>query len=271
MSASAPHDCLFCAVRLNSGAQNVASQPTSLIYHPDGSAMLHHFIRPSYLIELLECRAFRLGRQDQQSDPADGKLPAASFEDPHIGPLEAAVGANAGFLKSQARALDVLRAQTFIMSWTLNPSGRARDVYGENGARCELTISELNLKLMLGYEFPAGCEFPPPRRPIPELGGIKSTAQIKPAFYTDGAKAISVVPAYFATAHKSDNFAEEEEIRIEVISPIEGGVISPNVCFIKWPIATFSGLSISLTDKTSDADAARIAALVSEVGASMNR
>jgi hypothetical protein len=113
----------------------------AMIYHPDGSPMLHHFVRPEHLIELLDRRALHLIRQDKQSDPADGVLPAACFDQPFHGSLEQTLGLNPSFLRNQASAIAVLRGRTFIMSWTLTPSGPVRAIYGERGRRCELQIS----------------------------------------------------------------------------------------------------------------------------------
>ncbi len=51
--------------------------------HADSSPVLTHFIRPEYLITLLQTQTFHLVRLDCQSDPADGKLPPANFADPY--------------------------------------------------------------------------------------------------------------------------------------------------------------------------------------------
>jgi hypothetical protein len=237
-----------------------------MILHADGSPMLHHFIRPEYLIALLEVRAFRLGRQDRQSDLGDGILPDACFDQPFRGPLEDSLGASDSFLKSQAAGIAALRQQTFIMCWSFDPSSMARSVYGENGERCEIQISETNLKKVLGYEWLKGGEWPPRRRSFSEFGGGKATAQLKEVLYTDGTKAISVVPSYFATAHKRQKFSEEKEIRIEVVAPMECGIIKQEVAFIQWPLTTFSGLGISVTKRTPAPAVVRIFALAADLG-----
>lgn len=118
-------------------------------YHPDGPRLLSHFIRPEYLVELLRRRAFCLVRQDLQCDPADGVLPAACFESPHVGPLERSLGLSPEFLINQAHAIAGLRNRTFIMCWTCDPAGHMRATYGENGRRCELQTSENALKRIL--------------------------------------------------------------------------------------------------------------------------
>ena len=236
-----------------------------MIYHPDESLMLHHFIRPEHLIALLERRALHLMRQDLQSDPTDGILPAACFDRPFLGPVEQMLGLNPSFLQSQASAIAALRPRTFIMSWTLTPSARMRATYGENGQRCELQISTLSLKKLIGYEWLQGNEFPPKPKAIAEIAGATATAQLKDPLYTDGARAISVVPSYFATAHKGEQYAEENEVRIEAVIRPENLPVGSEDKLIRWPIASFTGLGISLPGQIPSATAARISALLAEL------
>jgi hypothetical protein len=237
-----------------------------MIYHPDEGPILHHFVRPEHLIELLERRALHLIRQDKQSDPGDGVLPTACFDQPFQGPLEQSLGLNASFLRSQATAIAAHRARTFIMSWTLTPSESVRTIYGEHGRRCELRISTLNLKRLIGYEWLQGNEFPPKRRPVAEIGGAITTAQLKEVIYTDGRSAIRVVPSYFATAHKDEKqYAEENEVRVEAVIPLENGAVNTDDTLIRWKVTLFDGLRITLTDQIPPAAAARISGLAAEL------
>jgi len=242
-----------------------------MLYHPDGSRLLSHYIRPEYLVTLLRQRAFCLTRQDLQSDKADGVLPAACFESPHVGPLERALGLKPEFLINQAHAVAGLRTRTFIMSWTCDPAGHMRATYGENGRRCELQTSENGLKRMLGYEWFPGAEFPPKPRAIPEIPGGRATAELKPALYTGGTKAIPVVPSAGATAHKAAGFGPEAELRVEAgIDPPELKV-DAGTERIGWELATVVGLSIVIGSQVGDTEAAEIARLAAELGIAVRR
>jgi hypothetical protein len=224
--------------------------------------MLNHFIKPEYLISLLERRAFHLLRQDCQSDPADGLLPASTFDQPFQGSVEEILGLKRSFLQSQARAVAALRTRTFIMSWAISPSASVRARYGERGQRCELQVSTINLKRMIGYEWIREDEFPPRSIPIAEVAGAIATAQLKSPHYTGGASAIPVVPSYFATAHKNkQRYSEENEVRIEVVILPENGCLRPSDTLIRWPIASFVGLRILLTEQTPRDAATRLYAL----------
>lgn len=224
------------------------------LYHPDASLLLSHFIRPQYLVDLLRNQAFCLTRQDAQSDKNDGVLPAATFTDPYRGPLENSLRLPKSFLQNQAHAVASLRERTFIMCWTCDPAGHMRDTYGEHGQRCELHASQHQLEAMLGYEW----NFPPRRRPLPEIPGGVATAELKEAFYTDGTKAVPVVPSAFATAHKDTQFASEAEFRVEAIVS-DGVAIPPAQTKILWKVATFSGFAITIGSKVAGAEAQEIA------------
>lgn len=228
--------------------------------------MLHHFIRPEYLVALLERRALHLMRQDRQSDLSDGVLPVACFDQPFQGPVEKMLGLKRSFLQSQASAIAALRPRTFIMSWTCAPSAEMRATYGENGLRCELHISTLNLKKLIGYEWLQGNEFPPRPTAIAEIAGAITTAQLKEPLYTDGTTAISVVPSYFATAHKDEQFARENEVRIEAVIHPETVPVGTDDTLIRWPVFSFAGLGISPPERISPAIAARISTLAAELG-----
>jgi hypothetical protein len=235
-----------------------------MIYHPDGSVLLHHFIRPDYLVALLECQKIHLKRQDLQSDPFDGVLPSGCTEQPFRSPLEDALGLSDLFLKSQAHAIAAMRSRTFIMSWTVSPSEGARAKYGEGGERCEIRASMAALKRMLGYETLSGNEFPA-RKPLPEIFGSKATAQLTEPVYTQGTTSIQVVPSFFATAHKHRDFANEEEIRIQVTIPHETPLANPAATHILWPLNSIAGLHIQLTDKTPEAAASRMRELAADL------
>ncbi|MFZ5495995.1 MAG: hypothetical protein ACOZE5_11770 [Verrucomicrobiota bacterium] len=244
---------------------------TGGLYHPDGSLMLSHFIKPAYLISLLCHRAFCLTRQDIQSDPADGILPQGCFDQPHLGALELSLGLSPAFLKSQAQAVAGLRERTFVMCWTCDTAGHMRDTYGEHGARCELRTSELQLKRMLGYEWFPGAEFPPKPRAIPEIPGGRATAELKEPVYTDGTMAIPVVPSAGATAHKLAKFASEAELRIEAIVGPDGVPVSPEQDKITWSLAATTGMDIIIGSQVSEPEAAEIERLANALGMPVQR
>ncbi|MEO6005225.1 MAG: hypothetical protein ABIS43_18875 [Opitutus sp.] len=228
---------------------------------------LHHFIKPKFLAALLECRAFHLIRQDQQkSDPQDGVLPPANFEAPHHGELEQMLGAQPAFLVSQARAIADDRIRTFIMSWTTDPNDAMRKTYGESGQRCELCSTVLDLKQMLGYEWLQGNEFPPRPRAVAEISGAIGAPELKQPHYTDGKRAMPVVPSAFATAHKALAFAGESEVRIEAILRPYDLQVRPEEILIRWPARTFAGLSVVLGAKITPEAAERISQLADSLG-----
>jgi|CXWL01.1.fsa_nt_gi hypothetical protein len=241
------------------------------LYHPNGSLLLSHFIRPEYLLALLKYKAFCLIRQDCQSDPADGVLPPKTFTDPHQGQLEQSLGANADFLVSQAHAVAALRKRTFIMSWTCDPAGHMRETYGEQGRRCELHASGNQLKHILGYEWFPGAEFPPKPRPVPEFPGGRTSAELKEAFYTDGTRAVPVIPSAFATAHKGEKFEVEAEFRIEAIVVPDHVPVPPAQDKILWPMASFAGLTVTIGSKVPDAEAAEIEHVANSLGIPVRR
>jgi hypothetical protein len=122
------------------------------------------------------------------------------------------------------------------------------------------------LKRLIGYEWPQGCEFPPRHRAISEIAGATATAQLKEAIYTDGGSAIPVMPSYFATAHKDEQqYAEENEVRIEVVIPPETAVVRPDDKLIRWQVASFGGLQIALTDQIPSTATSRIVSLAAEL------
>jgi len=237
--------------------------------------MLHHFIRPQFLKALLETRAFHLIRQDKQSDPDDGKLPAACFADPHIGPLENGLGLKRDFLANQAHALAHLHRRTFIMSWTSEASDHMRQNYGESGSRCELQTSELGLKSMLGYEWLRDQwggvnEFPPRPEKVGEIHGALAHAQLTEPVYTPGTAAIPVIPTYGATAHKHDRYSVESEIRIEAVVSPESLQLGGHDTLIRWPIKTFDGLRIGIGAKVESQIGSEITALAAKLGISVH-
>lgn len=242
-----------------------------MLYHSDGSRLLSHFIRPDYVITLLQTHAFCLVRQDAQSDPHDGKLPAACFNQPYMGALEHGLNLSPKFLANQAHAIAGLRGRTFIMCWTHDPGGHMRERYGEGGQRCELRVSELGLKRLLGYEWLSGSEFPPKRRPIPEIAGGHATAQLTEPIYSDGSEAIPIVPSFGATAHKHTDYAVEAELRVEaVIEPHDASVSGAQVQ-IAWALTSLAELTIVLGVKVSEPAATEIGGIAASLGVSVRR
>lgn len=227
-----------------------------MIFHPDGSRLPSHFIKPEYLAIMLRRGAFCLTRQDPQSDKDDGVLPAACFKRPYHGQLEQALHLSPEFLSSQAHAVAALRNRTFIMCWTCDPVGHMRQKYGENGLRCELQASEQAIKRMLGYEWLAGCEFPPKRRSLPEIPGGGATAELKEPSYTDGTQAISVMPSAFATAHKHEYYAVEAELRVEAIIAPREVPVGENDHKIAWGVTSFDSMAIVIGSKIVEPAAA---------------
>jgi hypothetical protein len=243
-----------------------------MLFHADGSPLLTHFIRPCYLLTLLRNRAFCLVRVDQQkSDPSDSKLPQACFDQPHHGPLEQGLGLNDEFLKSQAAAIEADRDRTYIMCWTHNPTPHMEAVYGEYGARCTIELSEIQLKILLGYGWAPGAEFPPARRPLPDLPHAYLSVQLIEPLYTDCTSAVSVVPSYFATAHKDAQFAREAEIRVQgFVGPPEkkvGGLGH----FLPWSLPYFYGLAIGIGAKVPDPEATEIEKLSGQLSIPVRR
>ena len=239
--------------------------------HPDRSPLLHHFIKPEYLIALLEKRAFHLLRQDKQSDVNDGKLPDACFENPYIGPFERAIGANEAFLKNRAVGIEYNRHRRFIMSWTLDPSEKMRMKYGENGKRCEIQSSILNLRRLLGYTCIDGAVFPPKCRPCPEILQAKVRVELNEPVYTDGNTPIPVLVSTLASAHKdADKYEYENEIRIQAFIMPPSIQIGPNDILVSWPIATFEGLVIQVGPLISREKRDKITLLASDYGIRIN-
>jgi hypothetical protein len=233
-----------------------------MIIHPDGSPLLHHFIRPEHLISLFEKRAFHLTRQDlQASDPNDGILPADCFDNPHIGPFERAHRIDKDFAISQARAIASLRPRTYIISWTKEPSEELRRQYGENGRRCELRASLNALAAMIGY-----VRSVPPDQSLVELPGVLACAQLKSTRYTDGRNPISVFPSAFATTHKdADKFSIDAEIRIEAIAEADNFEPAQMPPLILWNIHRFADLSVTLASRIAVQERERISALCTEL------
>lgn len=233
-----------------------------MILHPDGSILLHHFIRPEHLVALLEKRAFHLIRQDlQKSDPNDGVLPPDCFSKPHIGPFERSLGIDEAFAISQAHAVASLRFRTYIMSWTKEPSEQLRQQYGENGGRCELRASANVLGSMIGYVANV-----PPDQHVKEIPDVLACAQLKPARYTDGKTPISVFPSAFATTHKdAGKFTTDAEIRIEAVAETDDIEPTQMPPLILWDIHRFSGLSITLARRIAPQDREMIVALSTEL------
>ena len=242
-----------------------------MIYHSNGSRLLSHFIRPEYLVDLLRRRAFCLVRQDLQSDPADGVLPASCFESPHVGPLERSLGLSPEFLINQAHAVAGLRNRTFIMCWTCDPAGHMRANYGENGRRCELQTSENGLKRMLGYERTPDVELWPKRRSVPEILGGRTIAELKDVLYSDGAKPVPVVPSAWATAHKAATLAAEAELRVEAVIDPPELELDGKVARIGWELMTAADLFIVLGSQVGGEAAEEIAHLAARLGIVVRR
>ncbi len=227
-----------------------------MIYSDDGSRVLTNFIPPQFLLALLQARAFHLVRLDQQrGDPDDGKLPPACFDQPYRGAVEDALRIPDRILKSHARTFESDRIRTFIMSWTIDPSEHMQAEYGKHGQRCRLQISESRLKASLGFERKQECEFPPRRRPVPEIRGADTTVELFEANYTTNTEAIPVVPSPFAAAHKREQYRDEAEIRIQAVLRPHDIPVPPKVTVIRWPILSFAGLGISIGAKV-DSDLA---------------
>lgn len=239
--------------------------------HEDSSPVLTHFIRPEYLITLLRTQAFHLVRLDCQSDSADGKLPPANIAEPHLGTLERALGVTPEFLKNQAQAIEHGRNRTFIMSWTLDASPHMQQVYGEDGRRCALRTSMLELKILLGYEGNSEIEFPPKRRVVPEVPGAYASLQLIDASYSDQERAVPVVPSYLALGHKHQDFAPEAEIRVHAFLGPDSLTLDPGVRTISWALRRFQGLSILIGSKVEGPHANVIEQLAAEVGAAVAR
>ena len=233
-----------------------------MIFHPDGSLLLHHFIRPEYLIALLEKRAFHLTRQDlQPSDPNDGVLPPDCFSNPYIGSFERAHRIDKNFAISQAYANASLRPRTYIMSWTKEPTEQLRQRYGENGGRCEIRASLVTLMAMVGY---SGVV--PPHQEIQELPGLIADAELKPTRYVDRTRPISVFPSAFATECKdAKQFHSDEEIRIKAVVDTYELDASQMPKLILWNIRRFTGLSVTLAPRISDHDREEISRLCKEL------
>ncbi len=151
------------------------------------------------------------------------------------------------------------------MSWTHDPSEHMQREYGESGHRCELQVSEMNLKRMLGYEWFPEAEFPPQRRPIGEIPRALTTVQLKEPLYTDGVQAIPVVPSYYATAHKAENLSVEAETRVEAFIEPHDLALGPNDILIRWSIASFTGLSVKIGCHVSQPEIVRIELLAAEL------
>lgn len=243
-----------------------------MIFHPDGSHLLTHFVRPNHLLTLLKQRAFCLVRVDQQkSDPTDSRLPAACFEQPHQGPLEQSLHLDAEFLKSQAAAIEAGRDRTYIMCWTHNPTPHMEATYGENGARCTIELSEFQLKVLLGYGWTPDAELPPARRPLAGQPHAYLCVQLIVPFYTDGKAAVSVVPSYFALAHKDEQFAGEAEIRVEgFVGPPERDFADLGY-LLPWELPHFNGLTIAIGAKVPEAEALEIEKLAKELSIPVRR
>lgn len=233
-----------------------------MILHPDGSLLLHHFIRPEYLIALLEKRAFHLTRQDlQPSDSNDGVLPPDCFSNPYIGSFERAHGIDKDFAISQAHAIASLQPRTYIMSWTKEPSDQLRRQYGENGGRCELRTSLNALAAMIGY-----VRSVPPDQSVAELPGVLACAQLKATHYTDGSAPISVFPSAFATTHKdASQFSTDAEIRIEAVAETDNFEPAQMPPLILWNIHRFTGLSVTFAPRITVQERERISALCTEL------
>jgi hypothetical protein len=243
-----------------------------MLFHADGSPLLTHFIRSCHLLTLLRNRAFCLVRVDQQkSDPSDSKLPQACFDQPYQGPLEQGLGLNEEFLKSQAAAIEAARDRTYIMCWTHNPTPHMEAVYGESGARCTIELSEIQLKILLGYGWAPGAEFPPARRPLPGLSHAHLSVQLIEPLYSDGTSAVSVAPSYFATAHKDDQFAQEAEIRVQgFVGPPEKEVGGLGY-FLPWELPHFNGLAVGIGAKVLEPEAAEIERLAGQLSIPVRR
>lgn len=241
-----------------------------MLFHADGSPLLTHFIRPCHLLTLLRNRAFCLVRVDQQKGaPSDSKLPQACFDQPHHGSLEQGLGLNDEFLKSQAAAIEADRDRTYLMCWTHDPTPHMEVVYGENGARCTIELSVIQLKILLGYGWAQGAEFPPARRPLPGMPHAYLSVQLIEPLYTDGTSAVSVVPSYFATAHKDEQFAGEAEIRVQgFVGPPEKDVGGLGH-FLPWELPHFNGLGIGA--KVPESEAAEIEKLSGQLSIPVRR
>jgi hypothetical protein len=243
-----------------------------MLFHADGSRLLTHFIRPCHVLTLLRNRAFCLVRVDQQkSDPSDSKLPQACFDQPHHGPLEHGLGLTDEFLKSQAAAIEASRDRTYIMCWTHNPTRHMKAVYGENGGRCTIELSEIQLKILLGYGWASGAEFPPARRPMLGVPHAYLSVQLIEPLYTDSTSAVSVVPSYFASSHKDEQFAGEAELRVQgIVGPPEKDV-SGLGHFLPWELPHFNGLAIGIGAKVPESEAAEIQQLAGQLSLPVRR
>jgi len=232
----------------------------------EATLILHHFIKPEHLIALMERKAFHLMRQDKQSDPRDGKLPDACFENPHKGQLEEILGVKGHFLKNHAMGIDARRSRRFIMSWTRDPSAHMREKYGENGRRCELQASAKHLTEMLEYEWRGGCEFPPKRRDIAEIPGSFAQAELKKVIYANDGSPVSLVPSYFATMLKDQNcFAQENEIRIEAVIQPDQIEVKETDTLIRWAVVSFRGIKVILGENIALSEKDKIKWLASNL------
>ena len=185
--------------------------------------------------------------------------------------MERALGITDEFLKSQAAAIDADRDRTYIMCWTHNPTPHMQAVYGENGARCAIELSETQLKMLLGYGWAPGVEFPPARRPLPDQPDAYLSVQLTEPLYTDGASAISVIPSYFATSHKGERFKEEAEIRIQgYVGPPEKE-FGELAHFLPWALPHFKGLVICIGAKIPQPEAAEIEKLARQFSIPVRR
>jgi hypothetical protein len=144
-------------------------------------------------------------------------------------------------------------------------------VYGENGARCTIELSVIQLKILLGYGWVPGAEFPPARRPLPGMPHAYLSVQLIEPLYTDGTSAVSVVPSYFATAHKDERFAVEAEIRVQgFVGPPEKDVGGLGH-FLPWELPHFNGLGIGIGAKVSESEAAEIEKLSGQLSIPVRR
>ena len=152
------------------------------------------------------------------------------------------------------------------MPWTYAPTEDVREAYNEGGYRCELRASELQLMRILGYFLSPEARIPPKSRPTPEFPGGRAGAELKEPHYSSGSKAIPVVAAPSATAHKDSQFLPDAEMRVEAIVTPDHIEIDEAQKVIKWSVDSFAGLTISIGTKTPLGDAEKINQLASKFG-----
>lgn len=211
-------------------------------YHADGSPILRHFIPTRFLLKALRSRAFFLRRQDMNQDfPDDGKLPKSG---PLRGPLERSLGMTASELARDARNIELDRKHRFIMCWTTDYSGHMRRKFGHDGVTSELTLSELQLKRMVGCEWLVPGEFPPRPRTCVEMGGrFRLHLQVVSVAYGSDDEPFPIVANQSATAFKRWDLRDEREIRVEGYVEREDAEIDATE-FVSWDIQDFSPLTL---------------------------